>query len=436
MKKRISLLVAIVMLFSSVAAYAVSDVEYAWYDEDDSKFYVFGTYANDTVGSGAYKVSDVGVYVNGEKFTYLQDGAGTSIVNTATGKFGFEFTGSPSEFKVQPYTTNSYGEHKGFERELDFAADNNTGSELKVSNNALLKNVFVHRDLAANVNILTGMYPAFDPEVKEYEVYGYFGAGNANMTSVELYCEAFDPAAEISIADSFTSWNEGNGAALYGKDVTTGAFNNKKIVTVTSADKSNTETYIFNINTNNIYKNDAQNVSYMTTSSGYSVEVNGANVTKSAAPAAGAALTVKPSVGATYNKYAVMTFPITANMATTDNIALNMRGTNINYANGFKNLTIAARAFDATNNTVGKIGGTFTVPDTTVMKNNTTNYATSNIFLDVTELVKDAIDAGKDSVDIAVQIIDAEANGCAVVPSWSITYVTYTNNYRPVLLVK
>ncbi|MBR4893315.1 MAG: hypothetical protein IKZ35_04995 [Clostridia bacterium] len=433
MKKRISLLVAIVMLFSSVAAYAVSDVEYAWYDEDDSKFYVFGTYANDTVGSGAYKVSDVGVYVNGEKFTYLQDGI--TVPNAAEAKFGFEFTGSPSEFKVQPYTTNSYGEHLGFERELDLTADN-LGNEIKVSNNALLKNVFVHRDIAANVNVLTGMYPAFDPEVKEYEVYGYFGAGNANMTSVELYCEAFDPAADIDIVDSFTSWNSGNGAALYGKDVATGTFNNKKIVTVTSADKSNTETYIFNINTNNIYKNDAQNVSYMTLNSGYNVEVNGANVTKSAAPATGAALTVKPSVGATYNKYAVMSFPITANMATTDNIALNMRATNISYANGFKNLTIAARAFDATNNTVGKIGGTFTVPDTTVMKNNTTSYATSNIFLDVTELVKDAIDADQTSVDIAVQIIDAEADGCAVVPSWTITYMTYTNNYRPVLLVK
>ena len=435
MKKRISLLVAIVMLFSSVAAYAVSDVEYAWYDEDDSKFYVFGTYANDTVGSGAYRVSDVGVYVNGEKFTYLQDGAGTSIVNTATGKFGFEFTGSPSEFKVQPYTTNSYGEHKGYEEEIDLTADN-LGNEIKVSDNAKLANVFIYRDIAANVNVLTGMYPAFDPEVEEYEVYGYFGAANATMSSVEMFFETQAQGATVSVVDDFTSWNSGNGAAEYG--MLNGEYCNKKIVTVTAADGVTTETYIFNINTNNIYKNDAQNVSYMTLNSGYNVEVNGANVTKSAAPAAGAALTVKPSVGATYNKYAVMTFPITANMATTDNIALNMRATNINYANGFKNLTISAREFDATDNTVGDIHGSFTVPDTTELKNATSSYSNCNIFIDVTSLVKKAIEAGQTSVDIAVQITDAEANGCSVVPSWGITYTasSYTNNYRPVLLVK
>jgi len=429
MKKGLSLLIATVMLFSSVVAYAVSDVRYAWYDEEDDKFYVFGTYANDTVLTNAYKVSDVGVYVNGEKYTYLKDGAGTSIVNTATGKFGFSFSGSPSKFKVQPYTTNSFGEHKGFERELDFNVDN-LGSEFKVSDNALLKNVFVVRDIAANVNVLTGMYPTFNPKVFEYDIYGYFGAANASLTSVELYCEAFDPEADIDIKDEYTQV-AANGAAL--------AVNgNKKIVTVTAADESATKTYTFNIKTNNIYKNDAQNVSYMTVGSGYSIEDNAGTVTKTTAAIAGAPLTVKPSVGASYNKYVVMNFPITEEMATSDNISLNMRGTNITYANGFKNITVAAREFDASTNTVGAIGGTFTVPDTTVLKTNTSNAAYCNIFIDVTKLVKDAIDDSKSDIDIAVQIIDAEGDGCAVVPSWTITYIasSYTNNYRPALLWK
>ncbi len=68
-KKILAFSLTLNIILTGVTAFAVPSSEYVFYDNDDKELYIFGKY--DKRDNGA---SDVGIFVNGQKFSYVKDG--------------------------------------------------------------------------------------------------------------------------------------------------------------------------------------------------------------------------------------------------------------------------------------------------------------------------------------------------------------------------
>lgn len=428
--KKIALFLAVIMMLSAVSVLAAPSVEYIFYGVDDTEggtgipaYFVFGKYTNNSTTSGTLVSEDVGVYYNGEKYSYVKDGNTTN----ASGLFGIAFDDKDdvkdkmTSFKVQPYSVNNYGEKLGAEQEYDFVND-----EMKASSNAKLASVSINRNQANNVNLRTVMSPAFDPDIDKYTVYGYFGAANATLKDLTLTWTTEDPDAivEDSKDEFYTKIND-NGSMSYAKDAN-GEYYNKRVLTVTAPDGETKKVYTFYFHTHNNYKTGASNTVQM---SSYEAEELSEGNYSSPTSTYSKYVNAFPEKGSAKSRYMVMNFPITDGMKDAKAISLDTGYLVLKNLGNIKNAVIATRAYDASqNDKLGKVCGKFIISDTNKFITENEYY---NLTIDVTELVKDAVKADKTEVQIALQLMDLETNGGHSEPGFAFSYIHATNGNQP-----
>jgi len=428
--KKIALILAVVMMLSAVSVFAAPSVEHIFYGVDDETgipaFYVFGKYTNNSTKSGTQLASDVGVYYNGEKYSYVKDGNTTS----KAGLYGIAFDdiagvkGSMKSFKVQPYSVNKFGEKLGAEQEYDFV-----NNEKKLSSNANLASVAIIRAQPNKGGLMASMEPAFDPDITEYTIYGSFAnATNNNLTNVKLLLTAEDPNAIIS--EPVLTSNRGDNAHIIPTQNfdENGEYANYLTVTVTAENKE-TKTYKFNFHTydrDKYYSTTSSNVARPTEyisvgydGTSYSTATNNNN------------LYAFPLASFSSERYLVYTFNIVDGMKSADVISLSTSNVYAENLDGAKNIVLAARAYDDTTK-LGKVGGTFVIPkaaDVSTDKTATNDFCPCGI--DVTSIVKDAIKANQTTVKIALQIIDIECDNTANTPALRLIRHNNTTTYNP-----
>ncbi len=230
MKKKISILLAAIMILSTVAVYAAPSVDYVFYDEDDALYYVFGSYYK-----GYNNPADIGIKLNGEEFSYIKDG-NTSNFDAQNEKdepkFGISFKAPKEgfeEFNVQAYRKEqNVGKKVGDIVSLDIA-----NNQVKQSSDATLKSVVPYRKSSASYDSIT-MVPEFSPNVKDYTIHLVYSntVGNANHVGKLNY----------NIIPN-------NSKATYTITHATSA-TEKTVITVTAEDGSR-ETYTFTFKANN-----------------------------------------------------------------------------------------------------------------------------------------------------------------------------------------
>ena len=444
--KKIALILALVMMFSAVSVLAAPSVEYIFYGVDEktdtNSYFVFGKYTNNflkyknSVGDAVEYTdvaSDVGVYYKGNKYSYVKDGNTTN----KSGLYGIAFddvkgiVSSKTEFSIQPYSVDKYGEDLGVEQEYDLA-----NNERKLSSNANLASVAIDRAQDNKGGLMALMEPAFDPDTEEYTIYGCFSGANNTLKDVKLYFTTEDPKAQISDPKFVTVSANGYIQPGDNKDAE-GVYQNYQEVTVT-AENGETKTYRFNFHTTstNEFYTDKPNVARPSTIGFSEYEMNDGTYSKESS----GTVCAYPIYGSNQSKYYVFEFGVVDGMKTAESISLNLSNVYVyksqdgsNSLIDVKKLVIAARAYDDTSK-LGKIGGTYVIPNAaTTVSTVTNNFCPCGI--DVTSIVKDAIDANKTTVQIAVQIIDAETDGSSNIIGVNLYRNSLmTGNYRSVSL--
>ncbi len=427
--KKIALILALVMMFSAVSALAAPSVEYMFYGVDEetgiSSMYVFGKYTNNTTTSGTWVSEDVGVYYKGNKYSYVKDGNTTS----KSGLYGIAFddvkgiVSSKTEFSVQPYSVDKYGEDLGVEQSYDFVNNNK-----KVSSNAKLASVSIVRKQESKGGLMALMDPVFDPDVEEYIIYGYFQNGNYNLANLELLCIPQDPEATVEMENTFGTVNATSGG--FTQNLVDDKYANYTTVTVTAKDGVTKKTYTFKFNSSatSAYYTTAANVARPKASGVFKLVENG----EIKAPGTNGAIYAYPQNGSAKSQYAVWEFDINDGMKNAEIITMNIGNITGTSSNSMKNVVIAARAYDDTTG-LGMMDGTFVIPDSDVVPTSGNTYCPCGI--NVTNIVKQAIDANQTSVKIAIEIVDLESNGGNNVPGFKLVHYSYSGtNGRSVSL--
>lgn len=390
--KKISVLLAVIMIFSCVTVCAAPVADYVFYDEDAGSYFVYGRYLNSTAGARNLHATEAGVYVNGEKYVYGGEDAyvteegedgpvDVSYLELANRmdvpKFAIQFK-APKDyfdgFKVQPYIVNKTGEIKGDAINYDVA----TGKRI-LSDNADLKYINFER---GNGKTQFMMYPSFDPEVRQYTVKGY---GTTAVTTGTL---------TYGVADSrATASHTSNGAVTTIKVVAENGAEKEYIITFVS--DTGTATGPNPTAIAGIYNQTPTNTT--------SLSANG-----------NGQMDMQYYPASAEKKFFVMTFPITEAMKSKTNFAVSfissMANDNIysDYVISAKKVTLADEYAIQTGKTCYKdVNDGFLTIDEEVGKTIVKGIAKSAVVrnsVDVTKAVTDAIAAGDTEFSIALSI--------------------------------
>lgn len=233
MKKKISILLAVIMILSCISVCAAPSVDYVFYDEDDDLYYVFGSYYK-----GYNNPVDIGVKLNGEEFSYIKDGNTSNFDaqnEKAEPKFGISFK-APKEgfekFNVQAYRKEQHvGNKVGDIVSLDVA-----NNQVEKSSDATLKSLVPYRKSNTSYDSIT-LVPAFSPDITQYTMHFVYGTKNAT---------SYDYFANMNF-DIITS----NSKATYEITSRPTSTSDKYVITVTAEDKVNTKTYEIALKANN-----------------------------------------------------------------------------------------------------------------------------------------------------------------------------------------
>ncbi len=414
MKKRISLLLAIVMLFSSVAVFAAPEVEYMFYDEDDHAYGVFGKYTNGNIsGINYFPADDAGVYVGSQKFSYAEFIEDYARENE--GKFAFELTTNSVPSKnllVQPYTHDEFGEDLGLAREYDYT----TNSLKEESSNALLSSLSLTRANNGKGTVYQTalvMYPEFDPEVEDYTLVGQFGSGNQPLSNLVIQFTTQDPDADAELVHDgwygTTAGLDAKGNNGYGSAKTA------KII-VTSADGSATKTYNITVRSSLIEfvsSGKSASVPLNSVPTYYEKNLDGTIKSNGNIPTNVDVLAYDLRDPATYDgktytsRYVIfkanLTDGIKAAVNEGRNVALGIDAT-LKVGN-YKNIKVAAKAVNA-NKSLGNTYSTHTLIDPAAISSDNRVFFS----LCVTDLIKDTLAKNPTAteVEVGVEIVDIE----------------------------
>lgn len=427
--KKIALILAVIMMFSAVSALAAPSVEFMFYGVDEETgvpaIYVFGKYTNNSTTSGTWVSEDVGVYYNGNKYSYVKDGNTTN----KTGLFGIAFDDpngikdKKTGFTVQPYSVDKYGEDLGAEQSYDFENNNK-----KVSSNAKLASVSIVRKQESKGGLMALMDPVFDPDVEEYIIYGYFQNANYNLTNLELLCIPQDPEATVVMENTFGTVNATTGG--FTNNLADDKYANYTTVTVTAKDGVTKKTYTFKFNSSSTsaYYSNTANVARPIATGSFKLLEEG----EIKGPGTNGAIYAYPQIGSAKSQYGVWEFNITDGMKAAEIITMNIGNINGTASNDMENVVIAARAYDDVTG-LGMIDGKFVIPDSDAVPTSGTTYCPCGI--NVTNIVKQAIEANQTTVKIAIEIVDLESNGGNNVPGFKLLHYSYSGtNGRSVSL--
>ncbi len=425
--KKIALILAVVMMLSAVSVLAAPSLDHIFYDEEDGNFYMFGQFR-----PSYYGATDLGVYINGTKYSYVKDGDKTNInwannsANDKRGKFGMSF-GAPLTYfdtlKVAPYLKDASGEKISKEYEFDFETKSK-----KASSNAYLSEISIHKN---NVHQTSeqGYYltPAWDPEnVKDYEIKGVFlaTAGNSfNPEKTTITVKAADPDA---IVEQTTT-----AATIYGSGE-----NYVTTFKVTAPDRVTTEEYTFSFKKVTPTCQEATNNAC--------ILYKDANKNNIVAPSN--MMDIQEYLTSNDSKSLLFTLPITSDMATKNGISFNLN-LNAYTTLEFKNVNIGLRevtlkdgytynastltyqnSIEEGNLVVGDLIGTTCISEFRVAGVGSLGNLEKLLF-DVTDYVHKALEKGETSITVMLSIDSFDIPDGTSAPTNNLQIRVLMNNY-------
>ena len=397
--KKIALILAVFMILSTVSVFAAPSVEHMFYDETENKYYVFGTYDKAYINA-----SDVGVYFNGEKFSYVKDDDKTNLNEQnakETPRFGLSFTslnGPLKSFSVTPYSVVDTWEKVGSTATYDFEKD-----KKQVSSNANLKTFSYLRPYDSNSDRTAFhiVYPEWDPEnVTAYTLEGMFYSAATNK---------FNPAGPLNLLHLVPADENANVEIINQADAVFDSGNNVTRVLVTAEDGVTTREYTFRFLYNNTLSKSPRTNYGSIDEGGIGEDLINNDATYT---------TIRDWNGAARNIYSIYTFDISEAMLNSPTISFLFKcGLNQNNFADYTNFNIVAKGatlkdgykYDKAtltynnsvaigNITIGEEIGRTVIP----------SFRTKGVFnyicsIDVTDYVKEQINAGKTECSIVLQ---------------------------------
>jgi len=424
--KKLAILLTLAMLISSVSVLAAPQIDYMFYDEEDSTYYAFGSYANpDYSNAELYSVpNDVGVYLGNdfEEVYNLYDENRNISITTNPGKFGIGFKASSDYFGDDGFMVTPYVGYKTTDRVLgDTVSMDVDGEGIQKSSEARLAGFNCVGKMATGVGAVI-MEPAFSPDVKNYTLY-------SNVIADTYY--KYD----------YKTMNSKASAVLVREgDVVT--------VTVTSEDESATETYTFTHVADKATYNSSIGALYSTAyeylSGVYKAVDNKTGYEQ---------MYIRNSGGRKFCP--IMTFTLTDDNKTAllnaESIVLGLNiaeNANSDYA---KDLTVSVYEFPETAVTINDTAVTYAttklstllgdaIADYTIYRQGKgSDTAFNKCSIEVTDFVKQAINAGQSSVSFLLEITGIDYTGAAGTGNftyWVYDYTNTTKGYNPRLLYK